>query len=98
MGFFFQEEKKLNKKQKSLNIAYENGCSSCPLNNAKHVRSPKMKPTGSSKPRLYILGEAPGENEDIKNIQFIGKSGDLIRETVKDITGTASRITLIKFL
>ena len=87
MGFFFQEEKTLNKKQKSLSLAYENGCIACPLHKAKHVRSPEMLPTGSDKPELYILGEAPGENEDIEDCQFIGKSGELIRKVLKDITG-----------
>jgi len=44
---------------------------------AKH---PDMAPSGSKSPRVYILGEAPGEEEDARGVQFVGKSGKRLRE------------------
>lgn len=61
--------------------AYKGGCAQCPLDKeAKRLRHPKMAPTGSDQPLLYVLGEAPGQNEDIEGEQFVGRSGDLIRD------------------
>lgn len=38
-----------------------------------------MKPTGSDRPLAYILGEAPGREEDEQNKQFVGRSGKILR-------------------
>lgn len=38
-----------------------------------------MQPTGSSHPLAYILGEAPGREEDEQNKQFVGRSGKILR-------------------
>lgn len=38
-----------------------------------------MPASGSAKPIFYVLGEAPGKNEDETGIQFVGKSGELLR-------------------
>jgi len=56
-------------------------CKACPLAilNNKH---PNMAPTGAAKPLVYALGEAPGKNEDEQNEQFIGASGQLLRERI----------------
>lgn len=54
------------------------GCDACPLNKAQ-LHSPKMQPIGSTRPLIYILGEAPGEEEDMKGEPFVGKSGKLLR-------------------
>lgn len=58
-------------------------CKVCPLNNAD-VLSPKMEPTGSEHPALYVLGEAPGEEEDKRGRQFVGRSGDMIRPAIPE--------------
>lgn len=42
-----------------------------------------MKPTGKRRPVIYILGEAPGETEDAKGRQFIGKAGQFLRKHLK---------------
>ena len=39
-----------------------------------------MEPTGSDHPLIYILGEAPGKTEDQCDEQFIGDSGQFLRE------------------
>lgn len=41
-----------------------------------------MAPTGSDKPVVYMLGEAPGENEDIEGEQFVGLSGKVLRARI----------------
>jgi DNA polymerase-1 len=39
-----------------------------------------MKPSGSKYPQVYFLGEAPGETEDDEGVQFVGRSGQLLRD------------------
>jgi len=59
------------------------GCARCPLDSeAKHLHHPKMLPTGSDDPLIYVLGEAPGRQEDEQGEQFIGRSGELIRDYI----------------
>lgn len=41
-----------------------------------------MAPTGAEHPLLYVLGEAPGENEDVQAQQFVGDSGKRIRALI----------------
>src|SRR6266446_3036288 len=82
MGFFFASgvgSKKVNKNIPSYDLLYRLSCKACPLNKATHILSPKMEPSGSTKPLIMIIGEAPGEVEDEGGKQFVGPSGDLIR-------------------
>lgn len=92
---FFYEDKKRERTQKAarsnkgkvsksieaqLKVA---GCASCPMNkDEKYLRNPKMPATGPGKPWLYVLGEAPGEDEDREGEQFIGKAGKIIRGSI----------------
>lgn len=84
IGFFYNanhsQTKKAPSDSKRIPIATmrQMGCKACPLDKAK-LTSPKMPPVGSDQPDLYILGEAPGENEDLEGAPFVGKSGKLIR-------------------
>lgn len=57
------------------------GCASCPLDKAR-LQHPKMLATGPKRADVYILGEAPGADEDETGIQFVGKSGKLLRESL----------------
>jgi uracil-DNA glycosylase len=43
-----------------------------------------MKPTGATDPIVYIIGEGPGAEEDRKGVQFIGRSGQLLRSKIPD--------------
>lgn len=61
--------------QKMLN------CSHCPLDKIQ-LNHPKMPPTGAANPILYFLGEAPGKQEDEEGIQFIGASGQILRDKI----------------
>jgi len=95
MGFFQTEEAaKASKKVKPriakarpqkqvIPILTQTGlsCRDCTLDK-EPLHHPKMKPTGARAPLLYILGEAPGENEDEQGAQFIGRAGELIRDYI----------------
>ena len=57
-------------------------CGNCPLDTCSLLQHPKMLPTGSVDPIIYILGEAPGATEDQQGIQFIGKAGQFLRKFI----------------
>ena len=52
------------------------GCQACPalVRNRHHV----VWSRGPVKSRLMAIGEAPGRNEDIKGIPFVGRAGQLM--------------------
>ncbi len=58
-------------------------CGLCGL--YKHCLSPKMKPTGKNKKNILVVAEAPGREEDGKNIQLIGKAGQRLRKTLRKL-------------
>lgn len=39
-------------------------------------------PSGAESPLIYIIGEAPGKEEDEAGVPFIGRSGQLLREVL----------------
>lgn len=47
---------------------------------------------GDLNARIMIVGEAPGENEDIHNRPFIGRSGKLLRKILVDVGFSISDI------
>jgi uracil-DNA glycosylase len=57
-------------------------CKICPLDKADHLRTPKMEPSGSEDPVVYIMGEAPGKTEDKEGLQFVGAAGELLRPNI----------------
>lgn len=65
----------------SKDLLHQNECILCPLNDAK-ICSPKMKPTGTRKPVIYFLGEAPGPEEDRLGRPFVGSSGKLLKRHI----------------
>lgn len=58
-------------------------CHICQLYN--YCKNPFMKYTGEGRLKILIIGEAPGKDEDEKNIQFIGRCGQLFRKCLKEI-------------
>ena len=44
-----------------------------------------MDSYGSQEPLLMIVGEAPGEDEDIQGRPFVGKAGKLLRQVLKEM-------------
>lgn len=87
MGFF--GSKKAAKLQKedaglpSFEFLHQRECKACTLNTG-NCRHPQMPASGRKAPLVYILGEAPGAEEDAKNQQFIGLSGQVIRYRLPD--------------
>lgn len=63
----------------SVDFLHQHGCAVCPLNGQRGLKHPHMEPTGSSRPLVYILGEAPGADEDRTGTQFVGKAGKVLR-------------------
>jgi uracil-DNA glycosylase family 4 len=55
-------------------------CGKCGL--SKMCRSPFMKPFGRFKRKILVLGESPGESEDDQGKPFVGRTGQLLRETL----------------
>lgn len=58
-------------------------CGRCGL--FKQCKSPKMPPSGRGKRRILVVGEAPGRTEDEEGIQFIGDSGQRLRDELRDL-------------
>lgn len=58
-------------------------CGACGL--FKTCKSPKMAVTGEGKQSILFVGEAPGEEEDKHNEQFVGRAGQQLRAMLEDI-------------
>ena len=88
MSFHFNMLKKKGrnnvtvKNNNLLEREYKHGdCASCPLNYLeKSLITPKMLPAGPDDASIYVLGEAPGEQEDIDGEAFVGDSGMLLQK------------------
>lgn len=48
------------------------------------ARTPEMDPAGVAKPLVYLLGEAPGEQEDQRGEPFVGPSGRFLKRRLPD--------------
>ena len=88
MGLFYNEIKKEPAKSKPRHstrghIPIESmnklGCSVCPRDKDTSLRSPKMKPSGSELPLVYLLGTGPNDEEDDRNEHWVGIAGRAIR-------------------
>lgn len=83
MGFFAKTEGGKKKVPKlSTELLHSLQCRACPLDKIKENLHPHMAPTGAEDPVVLILGEGPGREEDEENVQFIGRSGQLLRGNV----------------
>lgn len=86
MGLFFTEAKKEAKAKTSrpargtIPIASLNklGCSVCPRDKDRELRSPKMGATGANNPSIYLLGTGPNEEEDDRGEHWQGVGGRAI--------------------
>lgn len=58
-------------------------CGLCQL--YKGCKSPKMEVSGDGKKGIFLLGEAPGSNEDEQGIPFVGKAGNLLKTTLRKL-------------
>jgi len=77
MGFFFDEpEAQPDDKIRgvSIELLHRMQCNACSLREGKH-----LEPHGAENPLVYILGEAPGAEEEAKGIPFVGRAGQILR-------------------
>lgn len=58
-------------------------CGACGL--YKTCISPKMPVSGEGRLKALLVGEAPGEDEDKKNLQFVGRTGSELRQTLSRV-------------
>ena len=82
MGFFYNQEGRKPAAEKRPHIPVETlrsrSCEVCPLDKVA-LHTPKMKPSGSERPEIYVVGEAPGAEEDKLGEAFVGRSGEFLR-------------------
>ena len=68
----------------SVDLLHRMQCNACPLNSILGNATPQMEPSGAKRPTVYILGEAPGRDEDLEGRQFVGRSGQILRARIPD--------------
>ena len=57
-------------------------CTNCPLHQTRTHAVPGEGPVGA---RVAFIGEAPGRDEDEQGRPFIGRSGQLLRRTIREV-------------
>lgn len=55
-------------------------------------------PSGAESPLIYIIGEAPGKEEDEAGVPFIGKSGKLLREVLESEGLTDAQVRMFNIV
>ena len=68
----------------SLDILRETACNcqKCPL---AATRTNVVVERGDRKAKILIIGEAPGEQEDLSGLPFVGKSGQLLDKILESV-------------
>lgn len=90
MGFFASAAS--TKVDANDQLLHKLKCRLCPLNKKEGLRSPKMEPTGSLKPLVYILGEEPDSLEDKESEHFVGEARRIIENCLpREIVGNQVR-------
>lgn len=79
MGFFTASTW-AGKEQRKPTLAR---CGQCGL--SSKCFTPRMAPTGKGRHTVLFVAEAPGETEDRKGEQMIGKSGQILRNMIHEI-------------
>lgn len=89
MSFFYNETRsekaakpaaprKVNRKDIPIASLQALGCSVCPRDKDEELRSPKMAPSGSKSPLIYLLGTSPSREDDDKDMHWCDKAGSVI--------------------
>ena len=58
------------------------GCEKCPLH---ETRTNIVFPSGDADADVVVIGIGPGEQEDLQGFPFIGASGDILSDYLKEI-------------
>lgn len=74
----------VSQKGSRLRMFYEEikGCTLCPLG---YTRTNFVFGVGNPDAKLMLIGEAPGRDEDIQGIPFVGRAGQLLNKILKAI-------------
>lgn len=59
--------------------AFENECRSCTACDLASTRNNVVIYRGNKNASLMVIGEAPGHDEDMKGLPFVGRSGQLLQ-------------------
>ena len=70
----------------------DSGCTKCPLSQS---RSRIVVDRGNPDAKVLMIGEAPGENEDLQGKAFVGRAGRLLDELLRDLGFDTNRDSLI---
>ncbi|MBI3252998.1 MAG: uracil-DNA glycosylase [Candidatus Omnitrophica bacterium] len=68
------------------------GCQRCALANS---RTQIVVDRGNPDAKVVMIGEAPGENEDLQGKAFVGRAGRLLDELLKELGFDTNRDSLI---
>ena len=89
MGFFLPDsavaelprsEPRAPRRQAREVSEHERGCDACPLREIwPRISTPRMPVTGNPSGDILVMGEAPGEDEDLEGQVFVGKTGKFLR-------------------
>jgi uracil-DNA glycosylase len=63
-------------------------CSSCERCGLGSTRTNAVVGRGNPKAKLMIIGEGPGENEDLSGLPFVGKAGQLLDKVLESVNLT----------
>ena len=67
-------------------------CSSCQLFQRSGAQSPNLPPTGTPKPLLYVVGNAPDKTDDIEGKIFSGRSSKDFKKCLAEIDADVHKI------
>ena len=95
MGFFYEDAKRSPKRASSrpagrsreipIQALNQMGCSVCSRDKDGEKRfTPKMEPSGADTPLIYLLGTAPGMDEDDSGTHWRGKAGRAVKSQFGD--------------
>ncbi len=70
----------------------ESNCQKCPLSQGRtHI----VVDRGNPEAKVLIIGEAPGANEDLRGVAFVGRAGRLLDEMMKEVSFDTNQDSLI---
>jgi DNA polymerase len=79
--FYIVGGRSIETEQTKLDFWHQHRCRICPLAQQPGFKAitQDMPPSGSKRPLVYMLGEAPGREEDEEGRPFVGKAGRFLR-------------------
>ncbi len=90
MSFYIVGKQSIETEQTKLDLWQRGQCKICPLRTTEQSKNgftpitESMQPSGSKRPLVYMLGEAPGREEDEQGEPFVGKAGKFLRRYIPE--------------